>query len=579
MPIRTPAEFFRRLAADEEPDAELVRRFAADRDGAAFAALVRRHGPMVFGVCRRALGDHHLAEDAFQAVFVVLARKAAAVRPPGAVGGWLYGVARRAAAEARARRRRQREAFPGDLPDRPAPAAEPDDTAEAVGRAIDALPDHLRAAVLLCEVEGVGRAAAARRLGIPAGTLSSRLASARKRLAARLGGRGLGAILVAGPVAFPDRLARAAVARADGATAGTVGELARGVLQAMTHAKWKVAAAVVAVLAAGSIVGSRPGDSPPAAGSKAPAAKPPQWKTALTVTNKGAVTAVALGADMLAVADDGPQPPPLRLWDPSSGKPHPLEVRGGWPNQPIDALRFLPDERFLVAAAPPGWVTRYENRLGGMVGETMGVGGVAWSQDLGTTVVHVPGRPIKLTVHGDMWADIQLMIRPRGGLEFPKGVTVARAGVAVSGDDRLLAVAADGAEVGLYDPHTLEELRTITPPKGTKVTAVKLSDDGRRLVAVGADGFAVVYDTGTGAEACRLKGHDGPVRAVAFAPDGKRVVTACGNTARVFDAATGRPLGTLPHKDEVTAVAFDAAGRRLVTGSADKTATVWEPSP
>src|SRR5947209_15313884 len=98
-------------AGGGQTDGQLLACFAATRDEASFAALVRRHGPMVLGVCRRVLGHHHDAEDAFQATFLVLARKAATVRPPELVGNWLYGVAYRTALELRGRvaRRRARE--------------------------------------------------------------------------------------------------------------------------------------------------------------------------------------------------------------------------------------------------------------------------------------------------------------------------------------------------------------------------------------------------------------------------------------------------------------------------------------
>src|SRR5262245_180772 len=197
-----------------ETDGRLLGRFVQTRDEAAFRELVRRLGPMVLGVCRRIAGDHHSTEDAFQAAFLVLARRAADLAPREAVRGWLHGVAVRTARMARAMsaRRRARErpvpvvhARPADEPT----AADPDPPRvpeEAVGH----LPDHLRATVALCELEGVSRGDAATRLGIPEGTLSSRLAKARAVLAGRLRGRGV-ALTAAGLGAALGRPASAAV--------------------------------------------------------------------------------------------------------------------------------------------------------------------------------------------------------------------------------------------------------------------------------------------------------------------------------------------------------------------------------
>jgi RNA polymerase sigma factor (sigma-70 family) len=195
---------------DSAPDAELLRAFVRTRDEDAFTELVRRLGPMVLAVCRRVSGNHHLAEDSFQAAFLVLARRASDVRPE-LVRGWLYGVAVRSAREARtvSARRLARETPVPAVPDRAdEPADQPDaDALRILDEEIANLPEHLRAALLLCELEGVSRKRASQRLGIPEGTLSSRLAKARKLLAERLRKRG-----VCAPAAGLGVLAYAALA-------------------------------------------------------------------------------------------------------------------------------------------------------------------------------------------------------------------------------------------------------------------------------------------------------------------------------------------------------------------------------
>jgi RNA polymerase sigma factor (sigma-70 family) len=187
-------------------DRQLLERFAAARDEDAFAALVDRHGAMVLGVCRQLLGDAQHAEDAFQATFLVLARKARSIRDPEVLGNWLYGVATRTARCARqqiARRRRREEGHPMSgpgagscLPTEPTapPADRPAidrEQAEALHGEVDRLPRAFRLPVVLCYFEGLTLDEAARRLRCPAGTLRSRLARAREKLRVGLTRRGV----------------------------------------------------------------------------------------------------------------------------------------------------------------------------------------------------------------------------------------------------------------------------------------------------------------------------------------------------------------------------------------------------
>jgi RNA polymerase sigma factor (sigma-70 family) len=175
-------------------DGHLLTLFVRHRDGDAFEALLNRHGPMVMGVCHRILLNQHDAEDAFQATFLIFARKAGSVAAQDSVGGWLYRVAYRTALEARARiaRRRGKEQQVSDVMH---PVTEPDEgQRELLGlldKELDRLPDKYRVPVILCELEGRSRKEAARTLGLPEGTLSWRLAQAKKLLARRLSRQGV----------------------------------------------------------------------------------------------------------------------------------------------------------------------------------------------------------------------------------------------------------------------------------------------------------------------------------------------------------------------------------------------------
>jgi RNA polymerase sigma-70 factor (ECF subfamily) len=259
-------------------DGQLLDHFIARGEEAAFEALLRRHGPMVLGVCRRVLNHDHDAEDAFQATFLVLVRKAASIVPRERVGNWLYGVAYRTALKARAaaakRRVKERRARP--LPQRD-PNEDPvgEDVRLLLDRELNRLPEKYRLPIVLCDLEGRTRKEVARQLGWPEGTLSSRLATARTRLARRLsrqsglalsGGafalalaQGAAAAGVPGPLVTGTVKAATQVAAGQAAAVGAisvrVGALMEGVLRAMLLSRLKIATAVLfglAVLGAGT---------------------------------------------------------------------------------------------------------------------------------------------------------------------------------------------------------------------------------------------------------------------------------------------------------------------------------------
>jgi RNA polymerase sigma factor (sigma-70 family) len=266
-------------------DAQLLSRFAArHEDGAepAFEALVERHGPMVFRVCRCVLRDEHAAEDAFQATFLVLARKARSLWVKDSLGSWLHGVAHRVASRARsdaARRRRHEQRLAEDRG--PAWEVIPDgphcDAAAILSEEIARLPETYRAPVVLCYLEAMSYQAAAGRLGVTEDTVRGRLARARERLRTRLARRGveIPAILEVGRPATPALAIRTglvqATARAamsleacgvtgSGAISRSAISLSERTCRTMMLTKLTAAAAalVLGVITAGAIVSAQP---------------------------------------------------------------------------------------------------------------------------------------------------------------------------------------------------------------------------------------------------------------------------------------------------------------------------------
>jgi RNA polymerase sigma factor (sigma-70 family) len=346
------AVLFRTGTATGLTDGSLLDRFRngpAEEAEAAFAVLVERHGPMVLHVCRRILGDRHDAEDASQAVFLVLARQARSIRRTDSVASWLYGVAARVAARARldAARRRLRERRGAEVSmamkdvefgDRDGAETWPE-LYQELGR----LPERFRLPILLCHLEGLTYEQAALRLGCPVRTVQSRLARARKRLRDRLARRGVAPAIAALTAALTPDAARAAVSEswkhatvtaavryAAGGTAAalipsTVAILAEGASRAMNlHRlmKWAAALLLIGVAAGGAGVAMLARSAPP---------EPERRATTEPDENRYRVT-MAGGATFEVVALSSHYSSPKTWWRPDGT---PLDESPADPSQRI----------------------------------------------------------------------------------------------------------------------------------------------------------------------------------------------------------------------------------------------------
>jgi RNA polymerase sigma factor (sigma-70 family) len=361
------------------PDRDLLEHFLGRGDSAAFAALVRRHGPTVLGVCRRVLNNAHDAEDAFQATFLVLVRKGRSITKREALGSWLYGVAYRVALKARTaalRRRGHETRAASRTEEQPEPGGIGDDLRPLIDEEVNRLPDKYRQPVVLCYFEGKTYQEAARLLGWPAGTAAVRLARARELLRTRLVRRGLALSALALSAWLTERTAAAADAcllaeatsnaalrfAADPATAGVstqVIALTEGVVNAMALRKLKTLSGVFLALSltcggAGAIW--HLAVTPPAAAADPPAVTPAvdagtAPETLVAAADRpgpagAAVPPLPAAADPPGAVPEGPAGPPPQAIAAEGARP--LQTRIGL----INLTRVLKgSKRFLAVQA------------------------------------------------------------------------------------------------------------------------------------------------------------------------------------------------------------------------------------
>jgi RNA polymerase sigma factor (sigma-70 family) len=526
--LGTALRHLRRLATTSETrtetDRQLLRRFVASRAEDAFTELVRRHGPLVLGVCRRLLRHRQDAEDAFQATFLVLARKAASQRWEESVAHWLYEVATRVALRMRSRihqrglqEARAAEPSQGVAP----PTTDWRDLCAALDEELQRLPAACREPLLLCYWEGETRDRAARRLGLSLRTLDRRLARGRERLRARLERRGLtlpAALLAVGlPAAVPTALAGATVCAAVSVAAGTsaqavevsaeVAALTEGELGVLTlaHAKMRLALlAGLLVVGAGTLAyqggASNPGQIEQAEEPRAEAEAPP-----VRIDRYGDPLPVGAVGRLGSVRFRG---------EPRIGPPV-----------------FSPDGKLIA--------TRSQNTI------------CLWEAVTGKEVRRWPSRNFCSTI---------LAFSPDGKL------------LAVNDSDK-----PSKAEIRLLDIVTGKEVRRLAGDLD-KAYGVAFAPDGRVLASYGNDNSVRLWDLANGQELHRLEGHQKRVSAVAIAPDNKLLASAgADRTIRLWDIATGNELGQMTgHLGEVHSVAFAPRGAMLASGGEDNTVRVWD---
>jgi RNA polymerase sigma factor (sigma-70 family) len=549
-PLPAVLDFLDKVCAPREllglPDGALLERFLATRDETAFALLVERHGPMVLSLCRRVLGDATNAEDAFQATFLVLARRAASVRKGAPLANWLYGVAQRVAHNARARTAarlsRQRELC--DMPREQLDELTWQELRPVLDDEISRLPENCRAAIVLCYFEGKSYDQAAQELGWAKSTLASRLARARELLRQRLVKRGIAMSTAALTTALTEKSARAAVAalltlRTAKAAAGFAASqtvpgavvsaraiaLAEETMKGMTAIKVKFALAIlacclslgVAVAAYRGLGDSRLNEVAPPPNS---AEAPPQDKVALDFYGD-------------------PLPP---------GAVARLGSLRWFHEGRVDFAAFVADGKTVVTTTPDD--------------KTLHV----WEYPSGKEIrrVHLPTNPFEtaLTRDGKTFASHSSLLTSiylydlANGKELPglkweyqgTGKYQAR-GMTFSPDGRHLAILETGGTVRIWDWAKADEVKKFpVDPKWSPFLAY--APDGASLATI-ADGQVQLWDPATGTPLGGSLGDTttmGSIYSVLYSPDGKTLAVRSKQGLFLVATATGKDIRQLPVK-------------------------------
>ncbi len=604
MPSKGAREMVTGQSCDVEwTDKELLDRFVSQRDAAAFAVLVRRHGPMVLGVCRRLLQHLQDAEDAFQATFLVLVRKAASLGQRELLGNWLYGVAYRTALDARAaamrRRKREKQVSAMPEPEMRDESQEWRDLRPFLDHELNRLPEKYRIPIVLCDLEGKTRQQAAEQLDIPVGTLSGRLTTAREMLAKRLTRHGLalsgGALIAAlcpgtASAAVPAPLVTSTV---QAATAGVVSSqavaLAEGVMKAMLMKKLMIATAVLLTVLGGAAAVVVHADRDASGAAKV-----------LKLQGRGRFVAWSPDGKTLAVREFyepfypiriGHGGEAIRLWDMAKGQVK--QTLAESPNKEgphFGDVVFSPDGKLIAttvreAVILPNGGGRIRDTTRVWDAKTLalkhtldaeaGVHGIAFSPD-GKWLAGVNG--------GSRPRVLSLWKAETGALErtLETGETIPTH-LAFSADSKTLVIGGQkpdfSGEVQLWDAQAWKLKHVLKLEK--VVMTVAFSANGKMVASASADDFVRLWDARTAKLIHSLKGG---AYNVAFSPDSQTVAAGWKDgKIRLWDVQTG----TLKEKlkghaasifSDIWSIAFSPDGKTLASTGQDETVRLWSIS-